>query len=171
MEIERTRDVIVLVSGTANPVVVDALMASQGWPGGQAVTWKDSPDDTFMVTFSDGTYGGFLLWGSNEAADQLTAMTGQQSIYRYATLCSGTWIISTSTFEKYTYTSRMAGPLVENLYVEGGRLTFSLRGYWTVEDEWTLSGDPRAPNDYFIGYVAQAPSLITKNYLTVQTSI
>ena len=168
----RTRDVITLVKGTANPVMVDAAMIANGWPGGQAVTWTDSPNDEFLVTYSDGTYGGFLLWGSNESSDQWTAMTGQQVAYGYAILCSGAWVIMTSTYEKYTYASRHGGgPLVPNVYTVGQRLTFSLRGYFTPEDEWTLSGDPRAPNNYYIAYVVQPPSAATNNYITLQSSI
>ncbi len=172
MQPERTRDVIVFRTGSANPVLVDDAMASQGWVGGQAVTWVDAVDDTFMVTYSDGTYGGFLLWGSNESSDQFTSMTGQQTIYKYGILCTGSWLISTITFEKYTYESRVGGgPLVENVYGVGARLTFSLRGYFTPQDEWTLSGDPRAPNTLYIAYVVKHPSPATRDYLTLQTSI
>ena len=168
----RTRDVVVLVKGTANPVMVDQRMISGGWPGGQAVTWVDSPNDEFLVSYSDGTYGGFLLWGSNESSDQYTAWTGNQPEYGFAVLCSGAWVIMTSTYEVYTYQSRIGGgPLVANTYTIGQRLTFSLRGYLTSQDEWTLSGDPRAPNNYFIGYVAQVPTPAINNYMTIQSSI
>jgi len=61
--------------------------------------------------------------------------------------------------------------LVAIVYTASDRLVFSLRGYWTKEDEWTLSGDPRAPNNYFIGFVTQAPNTVTQGYLGVQTSI
>lgn len=169
--IVRDRDVITLVKGTANPVNVDDTMARAGWVGGQAVTWTDSPNDEFLVTFSDGTYGGFLLWGSNEYSDQFIAYQQNQTTYKFATLCSGAWVIATISYEKYTYQSRQAGPLVQNTFTIGQRLTFSLRGLWTPQDEWTLSGDPRAPNTFYVGYVAQVPSALTQNYLTIQTSI
>ena len=67
-EIPRTRDVIVLVKDAAISAKVDSAMLAAGWPGGQGVTWVDSPNDNFFVSFSDGTYGGFLLWGSDEEA-------------------------------------------------------------------------------------------------------
>jgi len=170
-EIVRDRDVITIVKGNSQPVMVTDAMAAQGWAGGQAVTWADSPHDELLVTFSDGTYGGFLLWGSDEVADARTALSTNQPTYKFAILGCGTWIISTTTYEKYTYASRQSGPLVPLTYSIGQRLTFSLRGYWTNEDEWTLSSDPRAPNNYYVGYVAQVPSEATSFYMTIQTSI
>lgn len=169
--ITRSRDVVTIVKGTANPVVVDQHMIQGGWPGGQAVTWVDSPNDEFLVSYSDGTYGGFLLWGSNESSDQYTAWTKNQPLYGFAILCTGAWVIMTPTYEKYTYQSRQVGPLVLNSYTVGQRLTFSLRGYFTSQDEWTLSGDPRGSNNYFIGYVVQVPTADLKGYITIQTSI
>jgi len=78
----------------------------------------------------------------------------------------------TSGYEKYTYASRVGpGPLVSISYVPSDRLVFSLRGLWTKEDEWSLSGDPRAPNDYYIGFVAQKPVHERNDYLTIQVSI
>lgn len=168
-EIVRERDVIVLVKGQTFPVLVDPAMSVTGWPGGQGATWKDSPHDTFLITPSDGRYGGFVLWGSNEDSDQLISSVRNQAIYQFATLCVGTWVISTRTFERYTYASRQAGPLVAITYTPGEPLFFSLRGYFTNEDEWTLSADPRAPNTFYVGSVAQAPSVLTKQYLTVHT--
>ncbi len=168
----RTRDVITLVKGTANPVVVDQRMISGGWPGGQAVTWVDSPEDEFLVSYSDGTYGGFLLWGSDESSDRFVATEKNQTKYRFATLCSGAWVIMTQTFEQYTYQSRIGGgPLVPNVFTVGARLTFSLRGFFTPQDEWKLSGDPRGANEFFIAYVVQPPTPALKNYLTLQSSI
>jgi hypothetical protein len=171
MELPRTRDVIVLVVDLTFPVMVTDAMASAGWVGGQAVRWVDSPDDTFLVTFSDGTYGGFLLWGSNEVADQYSAYTGNQPKYKFATCCTGTWLISTVAYEKYTLQSRLVPPLVPNVYVVGQRLRFSNRGLWTPQDEWTISGDPRAPNNFLVGSIVQAPGPENNYYLMVQTSI
>jgi len=173
MELPRTRDVITLAKGTANTVLVDAAMAGNGWPGGQGVTWVNDPlGDNFLVSYSDGTYGGFLLWGSNEASDQFISSVQSQSLYRYAVVCTGTWIISTNTYEKYTYESRTGGgPLVPNTFVVGARLRFSLRGLFTPQDEWTLSGDTRAPNDLYIAQVVQVPGPTNNSYLMLQSSI
>lgn len=172
MEIPRTRDVVTLVKGSANPVMVTNAMATAGWPGGQGVTWVDDPlGDNFLVSYSDGTYGGFLLWGSNESSDQYIASTQSQSTYKYGICCTGVWIISTSTYEKYTLQSRLSGPLVPNVYTVGSRLRFSLRGFFTPQDEWTISADPRGPNDLLIAQVVQTPSIQNKNYLMIQTSI
>ena len=170
-ELFRTRDVVVLFKGDAYPVAVDDAMLAQGWPGGQGVHWVDSPLDDFRVSYSDGLYGGFLLWGSNESSDVWTALTGQQLAYGYGILCAGGWLISTSTFERYTYASRIGGPLVANNYVVGERLVFSKRGLLTREDEWTATVDPRMPNQWYIANVIQVPSAANNWYLTVQTSI
>src|ERR1700676_2314782 len=146
-EIFHTRDVVTFVKSANVPVMVSDRMAAGGWPGGQGVKWVDSPTyDTFLVDYSDGQYGGFLLWGSNESSDQFIAYTKNQSTYQFGVMCIGPWLVSTSTYEKYTYASRTGGgPLVQNVYTPGNKLRFSLRGYFTPEDEWTLSGDPRAP--------------------------
>ncbi len=170
-EFPRDRDCYALFKGDAYPVSISQAMQAQGWQGGQAVQWIDSPNDEFAVTFSDGLYGGFMLWGSNEDSDQYTAITGNQPVYGFGILCAGGWIISTRTFERYTYASRQVGPLVENNYIVGERVRFSLRGFWTKEDEWTLSLDPRGANEYFVGSVVQAPSPDNSHYLTIQTSI
>ena len=171
MELIRARDVVTLVKGQTFPVGLSQRLLSLGWAGGQGVMWQDSPYDVFQVDFSDGTPNGFLLWGSNEVADQFTAYTGNQPTYNFAVLCYGTWLISTSSFERYTYQSRMAGPLVPITYSPSDRLLFSLRGLWTNQDEWSLSGDPRAPNRYFVGYVTEAPGATNNNYLTFQTTM
>ena len=171
MEIPRTRDVIVLTTDLSFPVVIDDTMAAGGWPGGQAVTWVDSPIDNFVATYSDGTYGGFLLWGSNESADQYVAYTGNQPTYKFGVCCVGTWIISTVAYERYTLESRLLGPLVANTYTVGDRLRFSLRGLWTPQDEWTISGDSRAPNDFLVGSIIQTPSSDNNFHLMIQTAI
>ncbi len=172
-DVFRTRDVVVFVKSKTVPVVIDTTMKTGGWPGGQGVTWLDNPNfDTFQVTYSDGRYGGFLLWGSNEASDQFVSFYMNQPTYQFAVMCIGPWVISTTTFETYTWASRQVGPLVKNVYTPGNKLRFSLRGLWTPEDEWTLSGDPRAPNNLFTGRVIQAPSpSINNNYLELQSMI
>jgi hypothetical protein len=173
-EIARTRDVAVIVKDAAYTVLVDAAMRAGGWQGGQGVRWVDSPRDEFLVTYSDGQYGGFLLWGSNEPADQFVGTLEQQPTYGYGTFCTGSWVVATRTFERYTYASRTGGgPLVPITYTVAQPLLFSLRGYWTNEDEWTLSGDPRAPNTFFVGRVAQTPVLNSLGvpYLTLQTGL
>lgn len=171
-ELFRTRDCTVFVRSDSYAVSVSPTMLAAGWAGGQGVRWDDSPLDEFRVTFSDGLYGGFLLWGSNEPSDQWTALTGNQLKYGFSVLCAGGWVISTSTYEKYTWQSRnLGGPLVPNNYVVGQRLVFSLRGLWTCQDEWFLSGDPRGSNTYYIGNTIQKPRASNNWTLMLQTSI
>jgi hypothetical protein len=168
----RDRDCYVLSKGDSYTVSVSQVMAVQGWQGGQGVRWDDSPRDEFIVTFSDGIYGGFLLWGSNESSDQFTSITGSQPLYGYGTFCAGGWVIATRTFEQYTYASRQVGPLVPIIYTVGQRVLFSRRGFFTNEDEWSqIPLDPRRPNSYFVGNVVQAPVSENNNYITLQTSI
>jgi len=168
-----TRDVVVLFKGDSYPVAVDPVMQAGGWIGGQGVRWVDSPKDEFLVSYSTGLYGGFMLWGSNESSDQFIAYTEQQIKYGYGTFCAGGWLIQTRAFERYTYASRLIPPLVPITYVVGERLVFSLRGLWTNQDEWTLSGDPRAPNGYFCASVADIPRPNARGefFMTLQTSI
>jgi hypothetical protein len=128
-------------------------------------------EDEFMVSFSDGLYGGFLLWGSDEDADRYLGMTRNQVAEGYGIFCAGGWVLSTSTYERYTWASRQMGPLVPISYQTGERLRWSNRGWWTNEDEWTLSGDPRAPNDFFTAYVVQVPRVANNFFLVVQTAI
>jgi len=170
-EIFRTRDCVVHFKGDAYPVAISPTLISNGWSGCQGVRWVDSVEDEFMVTISDGLYGGFLLWGSDEVSDQYTGVTGNQLEQGYGIFCAGGWLLSTSTYEMYTYNSRLAPPLVPITYVVGERLRWSNRGLLTKEDEWTLSGDPRAPNNFFIAYVVQVPRAENNNYIVVQMSI
>lgn len=171
-EIFRTRDVVVFAKTHGIPVAIAPAMKAGGWAGGQGVQWSDSPTiDQLLVTYSDGAYGGFLLWGSNEASDQYVSYFENQPAYGFAILCTGNWLISTTTFERYTYASRTGpGPLMPINYTPGDALRFSLRGLFTKEDEWSLSGDPRAPNKLFVGRVAQ-PNTLNPAYLSVQTAL
>lgn len=169
--IPRTRDCYTLVKGETITVTVDTSMATLGWPGGIGVQWTPAGSDTLTVTTSNGYVSGFLLWGSNEAGDQFTAMTRNQPYYRFAVLCMGAWVMLTQQYEQYTYASRQVGPLVPIVYKPTDALLFSLRGFWTKEDEWSASGDPRGSNTNLVGFVAQVPSATTGGYMTVQVAI
>ena len=170
-EILRSRECIVLFKGDSQTVVVSQDMVTRGWPGGQGVQWVNSTVDERVVTYSEGLYGGFLIWGSDESGDVYAAMTRSQPYYQYATMLSGGNLIMTSSYERYTYASRIgAGPLVPLVYNAQDPLYFSKRGLWTIEDELTLSGDPRAPA-FFAGFVSQRPKANNTFFLGIQTSI
>lgn len=168
-EIIRARDCIVFYKGDSTTVSITDSMAATGWPGGQGVMWVDSPLDEFLVTFADGRFAGFLIWGSDEVPDKFTAMTRQQPHYKYAVLLFGGNLMSTSSYEKYTYASRIAGPpYVPITYSSNDELFFSLRGLWTNEDEATLSGAAHAPNAS-VGRCSQTPKASNNYFLTIQT--
>lgn len=168
-EIIRARDCVVFQKDGSITVAVDEAMVAGGWPGGQGVMWTNtSSADQLVVTYSNGPYGGFLVWGSDEPGDRFTAMTNQQTHYRYATMWVGACFISTTTYEQYTWASRTGGgPLVPIVYSSNDYLYFSLRGLWTNEDELTLSGAPK-PSP-LVGTVSQIPKVVTNNYLGIQT--
>ena len=170
-EIFRSRQCIALFKGDSQPVAVSDALVSGGWVGGQGVQWSANTLDEATVTYSSGLYGGFLLFGSDEPGDDYTALTRSQPAYRYATLGTGGWLISTSSYERYTYASRLAGgPLVPLVYGINDPLYFSLRGLWTREDELTLSASPLQPA-FFTGMVAQLPKASNRGYLGIQTSL
>jgi hypothetical protein len=169
-EIIRSRDCVVFFKGDNQPVIVSQDMINFGWSGGQGVQWVDSTSDERMVTFSSGLYGGFLIWGSDESADQFTAMTKQQLIYRYAVMLSGGCLIATSNYERYTYASRIGGgPYVPLVYGVNDILYLSNRGLWTKENEMNLI-DPTT-SAFFTGFVAQLPKSVNNNFLGIQTSM
>jgi len=172
LDLVRSRDVIILFKGATITVEVTPEDASSGWAGGQGFQWYADSSDKLIATKSDGLYGGFALWGSDEDSDKFVATTQNQPTYRYVVMGSGGWVIATRTFEQYTYASRMGpGPLVPISYNPSDRLVFSLRGLFTKEDEWTLSGDPRGPNTYYIAFVAQKPTQERNGFMTIQVSI
>lgn len=170
-EIDRTRDCVILKKGDCYAVAISPALAQSGWVGGQGAVWFDAGRDEMTVESSDGAGQGFLVWGSNEVADQYTAMTGNQPAYRFAVLGFGGWLISTRSYEHYTWASRQVGPLVPLNYAAQDEVLFSLNGLFTNQDEWTLAGDPRAPNDNVLGVVVQAPSSLNNDYLTLQIRI
>lgn len=171
LDVLRARDCIVFWKDESHVVCVDNVMVSGGWPGGQGVQYIDSDIDEPVVTYSQGHWGGFLVWGSNESADQWNAMTGNQLAHPMsAVMFAGSCIISTSTYERYTYASRVgAGPTVPLEYKPSDPLYFSRRGRWTKEDEMTLAGEPIAA--FPTGFVAQAPSRSNTYFLGIQTTL
>jgi hypothetical protein len=172
MEIFRTRDVIVFHKDMTITVDVTAEDARDGWVGGQAFNWAPSTDGRLLVTKSSGLSAGFALWGSDESSDAFTAMTQNQPAYHYVVLAAGGWMISTANYERYSYASRIGGgALVPLSYSASDRLAFSLRGLWTIEDEWALSADPRGSNRSVYGVVTQRPIAERNWYLGVQVMI
>jgi len=169
-EIERTRDLIVFFKGDCYTVTPSQDMIDQGWPGGQGVMWSPGVNDERTVTFSNGNYGGVMMYGSDEVADMHTGLSGGQQLARYATMLLGGSLFSTRTYERYTYASRQMGPLVPIVYNPNQILYFSLRGWWTNEDEASITLAPYAP-DFFTGFVAQVPKASNNYYLGVQTSL
>ena len=171
LDLLRSRDCVVFVKGETFEVAVDPALVAGGWPGGQGVQWTSVASDAFTVTYSTGRFGGFLLWGSDESADQHTAMTGQQLTYGYAVMVAGRGLISTSSYERYTWASRThGGPLVPLVYGANDLLFFSLRGLWTNEDELSLSASPLAPAPSS-GVVAQVPKAVNEFFLGLQTTL
>ena len=166
-EVYRSRDLIVYKKGDAFAVVVTPALAVSGWSAGQGAQWVSSTRDELTVNLSDGLAQSFFLWGSDEMADKFTSMSRNQPTYNFAVVGIGGWIISTSSFEQYTYSTRGLPIPTPITYTPSEDLFYSLSGKLTNEDEWTLSGDPRAPNNNVVGVVTQVPSLVTNNYLTV----
>jgi hypothetical protein len=172
LDVLRSRDCVVFFKGDVYTMSVSSAMIAGGWVGGQGFQWAPFTDpDNPIITYSSGLFGGLMLWGSNESADQYNAMTGQFLKYGYGVLMVGHGVISTIAFEQYTYASRLtAGPYVPLVYSPNQPLFMSLRGYWTHEDELTLSGDPRAPGLY-CGFVSQLPKAVNMSRLGVQIRI
>lgn len=163
-ELLRTRDVVILQKGDTFTVNVSTSLVQQEWVGGQGVAW----DSEFTVSRSDGDPCGFLLWGADEASDQFTSLSRLQTTYRTAVMGLGGWLCSFRVFETYTWASRQVNGTTPITYTSNRPLFYSLRGLLTTEDEWTLSGDPRAPNTFVVGIVAQVPSAATNGYLTAE---
>lgn len=168
MRVEHTRDLIILSKGNTCAAMLSPALATGSWSGGQGVAWFDSGKDEFAVTYSNGEAHGFLLWGSDEDSDKYISSTRYQPNYRFGVVGFGGWLISTKTFEKYTWASRQTTTNVPLVYKENDLVYFSLRGYITKEDEWTLSGDPRAPNTNVVGLVGQPPASLAEDYITLQ---
>jgi hypothetical protein len=164
------RDCTIYFRGDSQTVAVHPDLVTSGWPGGVGVQWCDAQEDVRMVQASHGLYGGFLVWGSNEDADRYLSSSGQMPHLRYATLFVGGSLMHTSTYERFTWASRQVGLSAPLEYKINDPLYFSLRGYWTNEDEMTLSGHSEAPC-FFTGFVSQLPKESNQWRLGIQTSL
>jgi len=167
-ELDRTRDVVILKKGDGYAMTVSPSMAATTWAGGQGVQWFNTGSDELAVDFSDGLAHAFMLWGADEDSDQYTAMTRQQPVYQYGVVGFGGWVIAVRTFERFTLGSGRTVPIV---YSAQDELFFSLTGLMTNEDEWTITADPRAPNENLVGVVIQPPSSLTNDFMTVQVKL
>ena len=98
-------------------------------------------------------------------------MTRNGIVYQTTVMIAGGSLISTSSYERYTWASRtMGGPFVPLVYAPNDVLFMSLRGLWTNEDELFLSGSLLAPA-FFAGFVSQIPKVQNNFYLGIQTSM
>lgn len=170
LDLIRSRECVVFTKGDTHNVTISSAMLQGGWPGGQGVQWVDSDQEGFVVSYSQGLFGGFMLWGSDESADQFVSSTRNQIVYETGVMMAGNAVLSTTSFERYTYASRIAGPLVPLVYAPKDPLYFSLRGLWTKEDELTLSGSPLAPA-FFTGFTIQPPMPANQFFLGIQATL
>jgi hypothetical protein len=171
IDLVRSRDCVVFVKDDTFPVRVDGAMLQAGWPGGQGVQWVDVSSDHFTVTYSTGLFGGFLVWGSDESADQHVSSTRGSIYYGDAVLFAGSPLLSTSSYEQFTYASRLGGPpFIPLAYAPNDPLYFSLRGLWTKEDELSLSGSGLAPA-VSVGWVTQTPQTVNQFFLGIQATL
>lgn len=171
LDVVRSRDLVLFCKGDAHVVQVSAEMIVGGWAGGTGVMWIDSPHPEPVVSYSNGLFGGFMLYGSDESADQFKSDTRRQLVHpQSAVMMAGSAIISTSSYERYTYGSRLAGgALTPLVYEVRDPLYFSRRGLWTKEDEASLGvALPFAPA-FSCGVVMAVPSSLNQFFLGIQT--
>lgn len=178
---ELARDLVVFYKGdTITAQVADSLAAS-GWQGGQFGRWIFDPSGFPTLAMADGRYCGFYLFGSSEAGDQYTAMTDQNTYYKYVVLGFGGNVFYTKTFEQYGYLARNGlGPMVPLVYAPQQVLYISENGKITNENESDLATygahnfpDGSAVPDMsftFFGICAVPPMAKTNQYICIQTN-
>jgi hypothetical protein len=173
LDIVRSRDCVLFGKGDSHPVTVDEAMLLGGWAGGQGVMWVDSTHPEPVMSYSNGLYGGFLLWGSDESADQYVSTTRAQLVHPSSVvMMAGNAILSTSTYERYTYLSRISGgSLVPLVYACKDPLYFSRRGLWTIENEAELGTPLPFGSAFFTGFVLQPPAPVNQFFLGIQASL
>ena len=172
-DVVRGRDCILFSKGDSFVVRVSEEMIAGGWSGGTGATWVDSPHSEPVVSYSSGLFGGFMLYGSDESADQFKSDTRRQLVHpQSAVMVAGSAVLSTSSYEHYSYASRLSGgALVPLVYRSGEPLFFSRRGMWTLEDEASLGAPlPFAPAQS-AGVVVNPPAVSNQRFLTIQTTL
>ena len=135
------RDCVILQKGDSVTFKINAALASAGWTGGTLVRWVVDGSGEPCLGLGNGLFAGYLPFGSNESGDQYTSMTRQNPHYHYAVLHSG-GIVATTTYERHTYASRHAGPLVPLVYTPNQTLYVSENGKLTPEDESDAAINP-----------------------------
>ena len=150
--------------------------------GGTFVRWIDDGSGDLTVTKANGVYCGFIAFGSSESGDQLTALTNQNTHYRYAILNFGGNVIYTRTYERFTYQSRHGlTPPTPLVYTANQALYVSENGKMTTEDESDPAvqgipvpvfpdGSPIVVRFVFFGVCAVPPSSATSDFIAVQTN-
>jgi len=169
LDLIRSRDCQILRADIVVPAKISTTMKNGGWAGGQGVMWSDSGSGDLEITYSDGRFGGFVLWGSTESSDEWAAYTNQSKYYGYTLVGISGWMVSTIAYEKYSLQSRLSGPLIELVYTPSDILFFSSRGLWTNQDEMAILGSPFTPKQ--AGHVAQPPSSSNQFRLGLSTTL
>lgn len=166
--------------GDTMPIKISAALAARGWVGGSFVRWVDDGSGEPCVDIANGTYCGFFPFGSNESADQYTAITQSNPKYKIASMFFGGNFLATISYERYTYASRHAGPLVPLVYKVQQFLYVSENGLLTNEDESAPAvnpgglfpdGTPITTPFLYFGICSLPPSAVTNNYLYCQTNV
>lgn len=175
-----SRDCLLFHKGDSMPMRISANLARVGWDGGCFVRWIDDGSGIPCLEKADGRYCGFLPFGSNEVADQLTSLSGQNPHYGYVSLYYGGNYIGTRTFERFSYASRHGGPLEELVYTPQSYLFVSENGKITIEDESDPlvnpsglfpDGTPIETRFLQFGICSLPPSDKTRGRMLVQTNI
>lgn len=179
---ELARDLVLMVKGDSMTVQVAQSLVDSGWDGGMFAKYTFPVGGFPTIEKADGRYCGFFIFGSNEQADQFTAMTQQNTTYSYVVLQFGGNVAYTRTFEEYGYLARHGlGPNVPLVYTPNQLLYISENGQVTNENESDLGvypphnfpdGTP-VPNLSFIafGLCFCPPQTVTNFYIGIQTNI
>ena len=175
------RDCVLFHKGDTMPIKISATLATRGWVGGAFVRWGDDGTGEPGVDLANGTYCGFLPFGSNESGDQYTAITQTNVRSRTVSLYFGGNFLATTSYERYTYASRHGGgPLVPLVYSVQQFLYVSENGLLTNQDESDPAvnagglfpdGTPITVRFLYFGICALPPSTLSNGYAYVQTNV
>lgn len=176
------RDLVLLHKGDTLPVSIDSDMAASGWSGGQFVRWVDAGTGMPTVTVANGTYCGFMMFGSDEEGDQWTSFVASQVTYKSAILTFGGNVFYTRTYEVEGYMYRHGlGPSAPLVYEPNQVLYISENGKITNENESNTAlfpahdfpdGSPIVANSFvFFGVCSVPPDdVLTSGFICVQTN-